>query len=998
MGGPPSQGRPSSRTGGRDPGFQKLHDLMPFRVREILLVSSAYDAFLLEEDGRLDERLFTAYSGLSLSWAPRMTHVTTAERGIQLLAERSIDLVITVVRLEDADATALSHRVKEHDPDLPVVLLTFDEADLDHFPGRVVPDTIDRVFLWTGDARILIAAIKLVEDLRNAEHDARAAGIQVILVVEDSVRLYSTFLAMLYAELMEHSSSLFAEGLNDLQRWMRMRARPKIVLVSTFEDALAMVGRFKDHLLALITDVRFPRGGRMDHEAGFELARLIRERSADLPIFVQSAEPGVEARAEALGAWHAHKHSPALLGKIRSFLKDALGFGDFVFRKPDRVEVGRARDLYEMGQLLATVPLESLEFHASRNHFSTWFNARGIFSLANKVKPVTIADFKDLEALRAYLVRVTEEELSHEQEGILADFSPRQGGPVRLLVRLGKGSVGGKGRGIAFVNSMLVRHGLKERFPGLRIGIPKTLVLGVEEFDRFLETAAIARDQVADEPRERVLRRFLDAKLDEELLGDLRAAFAELDGPLAVRSSSLLEDSRFQPFAGIYATYMLPNNHPDEEVRFRELCQAIRAVYASTFSPNARSYLAATPHSIGEEKMAVVIQEVVGRQHGDRYYPHISGVAQSYNYYPVGSQRAEDGVALVALGLGHAVVSGRASLRFSPASPAVLPQFASARDLVKSSQSSFHALDLSRSTVDFMAPCESSLVSCTLEEAERDGTFAAVGSVYCAEDDAIRDTLGTAGPRVVTFNNVLKWGTAPLAPALAQLLGVFRRAMGGDVEIEFAVDLASPARLYVLQVRPMATPAMYAELADAPDAPRGLLLCSTKRALGHGRIDHVRDVVYVKRGALDAIKTPAVAVQVGKINALLLADKAPYLLVGPGRWGSADPGLGIPVEWSQISGARAIVETSFEARPVEPSQGTHFLQNITFLRIGYLTVDGPTSRPSPDTGDVDWIDLDWLDAQTAVHELASVRHVRLTTALDIRLDGRRGTARIARGG
>ncbi|MCA9673997.1 MAG: hypothetical protein KC464_03065 [Myxococcales bacterium] len=978
-----------------EPSFLRFHQLMPFMVRDILLVSSAYDAFLLEEDGRLDERLFSAYRGLSLSATPRITHASTARRCLEVLAERRIDLVITVVRVEDANAAELASQVKGVHPELPIVLLAFDEADLRALPSPL-PHDIDRVLLWTGDAQILVAAIKQIEDGRNVEHDAREAGVQVILVVEDSLRRYSTFLSLLYEELMTQSQSLIAEGLNDLHRVARMRARPKILHATTFEEVVAFYRRYRDHVLALITDVRFPRDGVLDPDAGFALVELMRKDLVNLPVLMQSADQAVGARARGLGLWFADKASPTLLAEIRGFLRDALGFGDFVFRLPNRAVVGRACDLYELERELRRVPGESVEYHARRNHFSMWLNARTMFALASRVRARNIGEFVDIEAVRNYLLDALREVLSHEQDGVLADFSPRSAG--RRMQRLSTGSIGGKGRGIAFASAYLVQHAHgagpdHELIAGLHVSIPRTLAIGTDAYERFLVHNGIWPAQLQHVPDEEITRRCLAGDLDPGLEHALEEALRTLRGPLAVRSSSLLEDSRFQPFAGVYATFMLPNNHPDLVTRTRELVQAIKAVYASTMASGARATLAAADRSVEEEEMGVVVQEVVGTRHGDRFYPLVSGVAQSRNDYPIGHQRGEDGVALIALGLGHTVVSGRTAFRFCPAAPAVLPQFATPLAMLRQTQSEFYALDLGRHEVDFCAGAISSLVRCSLEDAERDGTLARVASVYSAADDAIRDSLSTPGPRVVTFNNLLKWSTPPLAPAIAHLLATFRVGMGCEVEIEFALELEPEPRLYLLQVRPMAEMALGAEEVVLDDVPAERVLCRTGRALGHGHIDDVRDIVYVTHGELDGRRSRAAAAEVGELDARLRAEEAPYLLIGPGRWGSSDPTLGIPIEWPQIAGARAIVETCPAGRPVEPSQGTHFFHNVTAQRIAYLTIatDGQGR-------DDELLDVAWLDRQIACAESPEVRHVRFAAPLHIVCDGRRRRAVVLKPG
>ena len=978
-----------SPPGARRLWFQQFHDLMPFMVREILIVSSHYDAFILEEDGRLDERLFSAYSEHSLTSISRIIHVASGEAAMEVLARRRIDLVVTVVRIEDTDAVELSAKVKERYPELPVVLLAFDEADLEHLPGGRLPDTIEQAFLWTGDARILLAAIKLVEDSRNVRIDTRSAGVRVIIVVEDNIRRYSTFLALLYAELMHQSHSLIGEGLNALHRRLRMRARPKILLATNYEEAISFYEQYGEQVVGVISDVRFPREQREDPDAGFALVRHILSQSAGLPILVQSADEGARAKTEELGVWFANKNAPTLLEEIRRFLKVGLGFGDFVFRLPDETEVSRARNLYELEQCLHTVLGESIGFHAAHNHFSRWLNARGMFALAERVRARSSAEFGDFEQLRAYLLEEIRKTLSEDQEGVIADFHPLPGGPERRFVRLGGDSIGGKGRGIAFVNSVLARFANSDRFEGLEVRIPKTVVIGTEEFDRFMEHNEISRADLQELDDADITRRFLDGRLSDDLMQNLEPTYRELGGPLAVRSSSLLEDSRFRPFAGIYATVALPNNHPDPETRTYQLRQAIKTVYASTFSRAARSYMAGTPHSVEDEKMAVIIQPLVGHDYGERYYPHISGVAQSHNYYPVGGQLAQDGIVLLALGLGHGVMTGGRCLRFSPANPAMLPQFASPQDLLENSQREFVALDMTRMEVDFVGDAESSLGRYDLATAERDGSLASMGSVYSPHDNIIRDRLSLPGPRVVTFNNILKWSELPLASHLQDLLNIFRHGMGGDVEIEFAVDLGgSEPRLYVLQVRPMAVRDYADDDETLAKYPESQLLCRTGRALGDGRPSGIRDVVYVKQVPLDGLRTPQVAMQIGEVTDALRAESAPYMLIGPGRWGSLDPSLGIPVDWSQIAGARVIVETVMGDEPLEPSQGTHFLHNITHQRIGYLTLDG--SDPTQ------LLDIDWLDAQPAEQETAAVRHVRVAAPLRVHLDGRHARAIVAK--
>ncbi len=985
-----------------DPWYLRFHDLMVHRVREILLVSTPYDAFTLEADGRLTERVFTAYHELNLTAAPRITHVSTAARAMELLSQRRFDLVITMARIADTDVGAFGRGVKALYPRLPVVLLVLNEGDLNRFPARVGP-AIDHIFWWTGDARILLAIVKLVEDALNAPHDIEKAGVRVIVVVEDSIRRYSSFLSMLYAELMIQSNSLSLEGVNEQHRLARMRARPKLLLAQNYEEAIALVERYRDNLFALITDVRFPRRGEEQALAGFDLVREVQALKPDVAVLVQSAEPANRDTAEALGVHFADKNSATLLKDIRLFVMESLGFGDFVFRLPDRTEVARARDMMELEQALRTVPAESIVFHATGNHFSMWMMARAMFSLADEVRPKTMEDFRNGDSIREYLLQVISEFRLKQQEGVVTDLSSKYCAPGARFVRVGMGSLGGKARGLAFVSSLLARGRFRDRVPGLQIRIPNSVVVATDEFEKFIEQNRLATD-IRTLSGAELRRRFLAGHLSPETQVDLRRAVAHMKGPLAVRSSSLLEDSQLQPFAGIYSTYMLPNNDPNPEVRFRELCQAIKAVWASTYSDDARAYIACTPYSMEEERMAVLIQEMVGRAHGPRFYPSASGVAVSYNYYPAGKQKPNDGLVLLALGLGQTIVAGGTALQFSPAAPEILPQFGSARDYLAYSQKKFYAVDLTRTRVDFMDAEESSLKSCTLRDAEDDGTLALAGSVYVREDDLIREGLGTPGARVVTFHNVLKFGALPLAPALRALLSLFRDGMGSAVEIEFALEASDWGRvgsrggptpkhtLYVLQVRPQAQQAFESDV-QTEGHPEGEVVCTTDRSLGHGHLENIEDIVVVTRNDLEATDTPAIAQQVGEFNASLQAEKRPYLLVGPGRWGSSDPRLGIPVKWGQIAGAKVIIETDFATREVEPSQGAHFFHNVTCFRIGYLSLSNMDHRA---TAARRCLDTAWLEAQPTHAQTSMVRHIRLDAPLRVFLDGRSGSAAILR--
>ncbi len=932
---------------------------MPHQIHYVLLVSSDYDAFVIEEDGRLTERLFADASELDMPAIPRIVHVSTATEALQQLERRRFDLVLTTMRLEDPGMLRFSVRVKSRFPNLPVVLLVLDEFELRRLYTAPLP-TVDFVFLWTGDSRILLAIVKLIEDQLNVEADTRA-GVQVIIVVEDSVRRYSTFLALLYNELITQSQTLAAEGVNSLHKMLRVRCRPKILLATNYEEAWQHYQEHQQHTLALIADLQFPRQGKMDDEAGFHLARAIQANQPNIPIFLQSANPDVQARAWELGAHYADKNSPTLLKEIRSFVKETLGFGEFVFRLPDRTELARAKDMYELERVLRTVDGRSLYYHASNNHFNVWLRARSMFDLADYVQTIRASDFPEVEDLRNLLVELIRLAGQEEQKGVVADFISQEDGYSRPFVKLGQGSLGGKGRGLAYLNSLLVRESLAEELPELFIQIPRTIVLATSEFDRYLESCGLDPIRTTPEQMRKELQR---RELPEELLSQLRVALRNFTAPLAVRSSSLLEDSQHQSCAGIYETVLLPNTHPDPEQRLAALSRGIRRVYASMFSDRAQSYLEGTPFSLEQEKMAIVLQELVGDRHGQLFYPHFSGVALSYNYYPIGPQEPEDGVALLALGLGHTVAEGGRSVRFCPRYPQILPHLASPSEFLRYAQSEFYALNLSAD--------EEALTLVPLDQAETDGTLQQVGSVYSADDDQLRENFRLPGARVVTFNNILKWKSLPLAPALERLLEVLRRGIGSPVEIEFAVSLSRPATLYLLQVRPLSEfqldSTVDLEAIQARD-----VVARSPRSMGHGCIE-VNHVLYVKSQAPTDLK--AIAREIGAFNRELAREG--YLLIGPGRWGSSDPSLGIPVETGQITGARVIVELPFLDRAVEPSVGSHFFHELTSLRIGYLYI--------PAEGFLDW---SWLESQPCKAETESVRHLALTSPLQVVLDGRK---------
>jgi len=973
--------------------------LMPHLVQEVLLVASAYDSFILEEEGRFSDRLLGQYLELDLSSPPNFQHVPSAKKALQQLRRDPVDLVVTTPHVSDMSPQQLGDEIAARHPGTPVLLLTYDRVDAqswaDRWAERRQPEGIDSVFLWTGDPRLLLAMVKAVEDKKNVDHDTRNGLVRVIIVVEDQPAVYSSFLPIIYSELLEQIRSLLADRLNERDRNYRMRARPKILLARSFEEGRALVRRYKDYLLGVISDVRFPRRGRLDPLAGLDFIRLLRGQLPDLPILLQSRDTEHAAAARELEVGFVDKNSPELLGELRNFMRRNFGFGPFIFQQAGDEAVYRADTIQEMLEVLKEVPAESLLYHASRNHVSNWLMARGEFPLAIEVRPKKVSDFADSEELRGYLVEVFSDFLEQRQRGQVTDFRGRPDPLRRDFLRLGRGSMGGKARSIAFMAALKAQHKVsdrwKETWPGVKVIVPRTAVICTDVFDRFCARGNLRERALEAVSDAEVAEMFLAQPLDFELTADLASILREVRYPLAVRSSSLLEDSEYQPLAGLYRTYLLPNCSPSDEVRLEQLSRAVRLVFASTFYRGPRTCMEATSLRLEEEKMAVIVQRLVGRRFGDRFYPHFAGVGQSHNYYPMGHMQPDDGIVTVGLGLGHAVVSGGGGLRFSPRHPQVLPQMSATVDILRNSQREFYALDLGDPEVEVGLDDLGDLLRLDLAAAEADGTLEAVGATYSPDNDRVYDTLDRDGVRVVNFAGVLKHDRFPLAPLLAEVLELGRQGMGTPCEMEFAVSLGDgesvPSELALLQLRPLIAHGRDREvdLDLAGDRPR--LLAGP--ALGNGVIGDVRDVVYVHPDRFSSRGTASLAQAVARMNERLATRHRPYVLIGPGRWGTADRWLGVPVSWSQVSAARVIVELEMPGGGVDPSQGTHFFHNITSLRIGYFTLD-----PGADDQHVDFA---FLESLPAVDEDGPLRHVELPAPAESWIDGRCGRGLVVLG-
>jgi CheY-like chemotaxis protein len=961
---------------------QNFQDLMRHRITEILLVASAYDAFVLEEAGELGERLLGEFRNLDLHYAPGLTSVATGAEALALAREqRRFNLIITTPRLADMNGAELALRARAEGIEAPVVLLAWDSAEIKDLAARFDLSALERTFVWLGDARILVAILKLVEDRRNARHDVGAVGVQVILLVEDSVRNYSSFLPVIYSELFHHSRRLIAEGVNLSQKILRMRARPKILLATSYEEAEQAFAEFHEDVLGIISDVEFPEGGEKRADAGARFARRVRAAHPDIPIILHSSHAHNAALAESVGAAFLLKGSAVVLQQLRRVMLDDFAFGDFVFRGAEGTEVARATDLRSLETVLARVPDAALVEHASRNHFSRWLKARTEFALAHELRPRRPEDYPDVAALRRGLIEAIALYRRGQGQAVVADFDRESFELTGDFHRIGGGSIGGKARGLAFVRRLLTEVGLRGRFPGVEIAVPPTVALATDVFDRFLDDNDLRSFAIECEDDAEIERRFIAARFPEQPERELAAFFERVREPLAVRSSSLLEDSHHQPFTGVYDTRMLANDGASTEARLGEALTGIKRVYASVFRAATKRYLRATSYRLEEERMAVLLQRVVGSRHGERFYPDLAGVVRSHNFYPEPGTEAGDGVAAVALGLGRLVAEGGACRRFCPRHPWRSPLDASARALLESTQRGFWALPLGAAGHDGSL----SEAWYGLEAAEEDGTLARVASTWSAEDDTLSEGLARRGVRLVTLAPLLKHGVFPLAEVLAALADEGSRAVGAPVEIEFAVRLpgrdGGRGELGFLQLRPLAL-RRESEAIELGDFDPSSVLCESPQVLGNGVITGVRDLVVVDFQRFERARSAEAAAEIGRLNAALLAEGAPYLLIGVGRWGSRDPWLGIPVTWDQVCGAVAIVEAGLRDVAVTPSQGSHFFHNLTSFNVGYFTVN-----PSEAVGAIDW---DWLDRQPERSARAHVRHLRLDSAVKVKIDGRRG--------
>ncbi len=966
-------------------------DLASFKVHEVLFVLSHYDSFILAEDGQLDDRVLSSFLDLNLRILPSVTQVESGEDALARLSERPsrFQLVIASPHLGDMDIAAFTRRLRENGPDTPVTLLGHDTRTLRETLRGHEASGLRKPFVWQGDVGIFLAIVKQVEDRENAPHDTGRRGVPAILLIEDSIRYYSSFLPVIYQAVFAQTRRLLPEGLSLTDKFHRIRRRPKILLCDHYEEAWDLFTSYPDEILGVISDIEYPRGGRNDPEAGERFVGEMRKMRPDIPVLLHSRRPENEALARRVGADFLLKGSPDLLRQIRNLMRERFHFGDFVFRMPDGTEFARAADLDSFQQALAEAPRESLVNHARNNDISHWLRARGELELARRLREVRISDYGPGDHIGRDVARQLGERRRERSRAVVADFSRDGFEPGSALLRIGSGSVGGKARGLAFTNSVLDRSGIAERHPGTLIQVPQAVVLATGVFDQFLEENDLLPFALECESEVELRERFARSRLPVEAALDLERFAARVRYPLAVRSSSLLEDSPYQPFSGVYETLLLPNGASLARDRLAAITRAIQQIYASLFLPGVRHFLASTPYRLEEEKMAVILQRIVGVRHGWRFYPDISGTARSQNFYPIPPLRAGDGIAAVALGLGEHVTTGGPVVRFSPRYPLHPTGFATVEDTARNAQRDFLALDLGQTRAGGAAP----LVTASLRDAEADGVLGLLGSTWSQHDDAVRDGISRPGTRLVTLAPLLKTPDIfPLGEILRELLALGEEACRAPVELEFAASLSvprgAPREFGFVQLRRL-QPNREPAGDDTALEEGATVVCRSARVLGHGRIEGLLDIVVVDRRAYDRLRSREVAREVGRLNAELGRAGRPYALIGVGRWGSRDRFLGVPVSWDQVTGAQVIVEAGFRDLVVTPSQGTHFFENLVSNGIGYFTVN-----PERGDGDLDW---DWLAAQPAAHESGPVRHLRLEWPLTVRMQGSRGEGFILAG-
>jgi hypothetical protein len=967
-----------------------FHDLQPFKVKEILLVANLYDAYSIEGEGRFADHILGEYYQMSLTSIPRVTGVSSEEEAFNRLKARHYDMVIIMIGVDKESPMGLCRKIKDKYPYLPTYLLLNNPTDMAYVKNQKAKKVpFDNYFVWTGESKVFFAMVSLLEDRVNVENDTQKGLTGVILLVEDSADYYSSYLPMLYNLVMAQTKNLIQDvSTDELYKVLKLRARPKILLASNWESAINIFNNYRNNLLCVISDMAFPRNEVMHEKAGFELIQHIKTHLPNLPTVLQSSDPENAKYAFTLKSNFINKNSESLLQDLKSFITYYLGFGHFVYRDNSGRQIAVAKSMKEFEAYLQTVPEDSLAYHAMKNHFSLWLMARGEVKIAKLINPIKVTDFKSLKELREFLLDIIRKRRQELNKGRVINFEESAAIDETNVVSLSAGSLGGRGRGLAFINTLIYSFELGRLIPGINIKTPVTAIIGTDEFDQFMERNHLWNLVKEEKDFDLIQKTFMESSLSYTLEKKLRVFLKKITKPLAVRSSSLFEDSMSQPFSGIFGTYLLPNNNPDPEIRIKHLSDAIKLVFASVYSKNARAYFEAINYKIELEKMAVVIQEVVGNRYDDAFYPHISGSAQSFNFYPVAHMTPKDGFAVTSLGLGQYVMEGNMAYRFSPAYPAI--EIISQKDLYKNSQVWFYAVDLSKKDLNLLEGEIAGLKMLDISDAENHGTLNHIASVLNPDNDTINPGLDSPGPRVISFADILKYNYIPLAATLKTVLDVVTEACGTPVEIEFAVDLnrdeTGNASFYLLQIKPLlGTGAGYN--IDTETINEDDLVLLTRKSMGNGLIDGITDIIFIEPEKFDNKLTVEMADEIAATNEKMVKENRKYILIGPGRWGSRDRFLGIPVTWPQISRAKVIVEVSLPDFHPDASLGSHFFHNVTSMNVGYFSVN--------QNSDQDKINWEKIRKQQVVGKGEFFRHIRFEKPLLVRMDGKKGMAVIS---
>ena len=957
---------------------------MQKRVQHVLLICSRYDAFIMEEDGKIEEKVFNDYVSFNLRYPPRFVHVTSAREALEVLAGRQIDLIINMLSISDMDPFDLSLKIKSQYPDKPIVILAPVSREIAIRLDSEELKCIDYVFNWLGSTNIMLPIISLIEDKLNVDEDARHEGVQSVLLLESSIRMATVYLRHLYGIILEQSRRYMSEGLNEHQKMMQMRGRPKILLATSYDQACELFEKHKTELLGVISDAECYRNEKRKSGTFDDFFRQIREFDASIPIIIHSTDPENEKVAGEYGKTFLNHNSPSLPADLEALLKKHFSFGDFIFTDPETgAEIARISDLQNLQRKLFEIPDESFRYHLSLNHLSKWLYARALFSLAEFLKEISLDDFTSLDQARRFIFDTIANFRRSKGHGVIADFYREHFDEYLTFTRIGEGSMGGKARGLAFLDYLVKQNGRFENFEDTVISIPRTVVLSTDVFDEFIADNSLLETGLSDRSDSEILDAFVRARLPMRIHKDLLVFISIISGPVAIRSSSLLEDSHFQPFAGVYSTYMIPKADNDV-VMLDLLSTGIKSVYASVFFRGSRDYMKATANQIEEEKMGIVLQEVCGEQYGKRFYPTISGVARSINFYPVEPEKPEDGFVSLAFGLGKYIVDGGIALRFSPKYPGKIIQLSDTTMALRETQQEFYALDLNPASFVPSTDDSVNLLRLKVSDAESDGTLKFVASTYDYQDDILRDEPVEGGKKVITFANILKYDLFPLSEILRKILELGQQQLNNPVEIEFAVNIdperKKPVAFNLLQIRPIVENYETIKFRLEEIAVEKTVVKSAL-ALGNGTVSDICDVVYVRNENFEASKNPEIAARLNDINEKFLEEERNYILIGPGRWGSSDEWRGIPIKWQQISAARIIVESGLEDYRIDPSQGTHFFQNLTAFRVGYFTVN-------PFLGD-GHVDYEFLNTAETIYEDDLLRHVRFPEPLTVMIDGRK---------